>query len=197
MLLRIVLRKCVVSRIAAEQGGMQRGRRYASSQNAPRPFLLVFRLEFTENRMARWRSYSELVINPWKPPTQGCYEKSPALWLKFLFVFCIVSFWKFVCRLLFGEGILLCSIMRFKIALALTPECCWLIDRPVHRRICWRTQFHCSAERCFCFLLASYWSCQPGFMELIKQASSNCIQVTQYECWQIANSTRFGCQSGR
>lgn len=67
------------------------------------PFLLLFRFELTENPMARWRAYSELVINPWKPSTQGLLWEIANIMTSFLFVFCIVSFWKLY-ELSFGEG---------------------------------------------------------------------------------------------
>lgn len=55
-----------------------------------RTFLLLFRFDFTENRMARWRTYSELVINPWKPPTRGLLEESPTLWFFIYFLHCLI-----------------------------------------------------------------------------------------------------------
>lgn len=87
-----------------KQGGTQRGRRYACSQNAPRPFLLLFRFEFTENRMARWRPYSELVINPWKPPIQGLLWEIANIMTSIFIYFLHCLIFKIVYGLLFAEG---------------------------------------------------------------------------------------------
>lgn len=102
---RVVLGKCVVSlNCRRNKVGCGRGRRYASSQNAPRPFLLLFWFEFTGNRMARWRAYSELVINPWKPPTRGLLWEIASIMTPIFICFLHCLILKIVYGLLFAEG---------------------------------------------------------------------------------------------
>lgn len=147
-----LLGKCVVHlNCRRNKVGCERGRRYASSENAPRPFLLLFRFEFTGNRMARWRAYSELVINPWKPPTRGLLWEIASIMTPIFICFLHCLILKFVHGLLFAEGFYIMFYNNdFKQNCPwLTPRyrmLCWLIDHPVHSRNCCLRQFHCSVH---------------------------------------------------